>query len=132
MSIIQNLAKIKEVKDICRAKETSCDIYLTISDSVSIPGPSIIHESQESFHTETNLLCMLDYEAPKEASTKSKNRKRGSYQKYSAEERLNIGKHSVEYGTASTLKKFRSMHPELKERTVRGLCLYTRKNYVMP
>ena len=105
MSIIRNLAKIKEARENSRAKETSCNTNLTISDSVSIPEPSIIHESQEPSHTETNF-GMLDYEAAKEASTKSKNTKRGSYQKYSAEERFDSGKHSAEYGTASILKKF--------------------------
>lgn len=48
---------------------------------------------------------MLDYEAAKKASTKSKNTERVSYQKYSAENGFKIGKHSAEYGTGSTLKK---------------------------
>ena len=61
---------------------------------------------------------MPDYELAKEEGTRFKNTKRGSYQKYSVEEWFNIGKHSAEYDTASILKKFKSMHPELKESTV--------------
>ena len=49
--------------------------------------------------------------------------KRGSYLKYSAGERYDIGKHSPESGTASTLKKFKSRHPELKESTAHGMRL---------
>ena len=46
MSIIQNLAKTNSIakEQYSRAKETSCHIDLTISDSDSIPEPSIIHE----------------------------------------------------------------------------------------
>ena len=51
---------------------------------------------------------MLDYEAAKEASTKSKNTERVSYQKYSAENGFKLGKHSGT-GTGSTLKKWYGM-----------------------
>ena len=115
MSILQNLAKIKEAKEKNKAKDTRCDIdlSLSISDSDSLPKPLAIGEKTPS-HSVTNLGT-LDYEAVKKETTKSKKTKRGSYQTYSAVERFNIEKHASEYGTASTLKKLKNAHPQLKE-----------------
>ena len=120
MSILRNLAKIKEAREKSKAKEKRCDLDLSISDSASLPQPSVVGEKIPS-HCETNL-GILDYEAVKESTTKSK-MKRGSYQTYSAVERYSIGRHASEHGTASTLRKFKNEHPELKESTVRGIRL---------
>ena len=61
MSIIHNLAKIKEAIENSRAKETSCDIDLAISVSVSGTGSTL-----KSIHPKLNKcivrIMRLKYE----------------------------------------------------------------------
>ena len=97
MSILRNLAKIKETREKNKVKYTRCDIDLSISDTTASekklngePQPqSSEKDNKTPSHFETNL-GVLDYEAAKKATLESKKTKRGSYQTYSAAERFNI------------------------------------------
>ena len=56
-------------------------------------------------------LGLLDYEIARDAGTSGLKKCRINYQKYSPNERYNIGKHASEFGTASTLQRFKAEFP---------------------
>ena len=74
--------------------------------------------STEHLGTTASGLRLLDYETVVNASTDSLTKKRVSYQKFSPTDRYKIGKWAAEFGTASTLMKFKCSFPNLKEGTV--------------
>ena len=68
-----------------------------------------------------NKSCLLDYEIARDAGASGFKKSRSNYQKYSPNERYNIGKHAWEFGTASTLQSFKAEFPQLMESTVRSI-----------
>ena len=64
-------------------------------------------------------LCLLEFEITTDAGTSGLKKCRINCQKYSPNERYNIGKHASEFGTASTLQRFKAEFPQLGESTVR-------------
>ena len=72
-------------------------------------------------HAETSL-GLLDYEAVVNASSDSLTKKRVSYQKFFPTDKYKIGKWAAEFGTASTLRKFKCFFPNLKESNVCSIC----------
>ena len=64
-------------------------------------------------------LGLLDFEIATDAGTSGLKKSRINCQKYSPNERYNIGKHASEFGTASTLQRFKAEFPQLRESTVR-------------
>ena len=72
---------------------------------------------KEPEHSET-ILSIGDFDATKKSVSKVWN-KRGSYAKYSDEERLKIGKYCSENGVTTGLHKFKESFPNLTESTTR-------------
>ena len=64
-------------------------------------------------HSETNL-GLLDYETARDEGTSGLKKSRSNYQKYYSNERYNVGKHASEFGTASTLQRFKAEFPQLR------------------
>ena len=101
MPIVCNLERIKARRKP-NSKETTCDTDLTKSlDSVDLSQRT--HQVTVSSHLETNL-GLLNYETARNARTSWLKKSRSNYQKYSPNERYYMGKHALEFGTASTLK----------------------------
>ena len=65
--------------------------------------------------------CLLDYETAKDAGTSGFRKSRSNHQKYYPNERFNIGKHAPEFGTVSTLPRFKAEFLQLRESTVRSI-----------
>ena len=121
MSILRNLAKIKEAREKRKATERSEVIDLVVECDLTKPRQEEAAPSNSiPKHNETSL-GLLDYAAVVEASNKSIPKKRGSYLFFSPNERYEIGKRASEYGTASTLRRFKNTFPNLKESTVRSI-----------
>lgn len=119
MSILRNLAKIREAREKKIAEDRRIDLVAQSANSIDLTGKEkTTPPSNVPSHSETGL-GLLDYEAVLEATNNEK--KRGSYQAFSPAERYNIGKHASEHGTASTLRKFKNLFPNLKESTVRSI-----------
>ena len=57
----------------------------------------------------------------RDAGTSGLKKSKSNYEKYSPNERYNIGKHASEFGTASTLRRFKAEFPQLRESTVRSI-----------
>lgn len=127
MSIINSLGRIKKSRqNSSTPKQTLCDVDLTVDDCSSLASSSPISTLQPS-HSETGL-GLLDYEASAAATSRelgAKKKLRGSYTKYSDNQRHAIGKYASEYSTASTLRRYKDEFPELSESTVRTM----RKKY---
>ena len=117
MSILRNLERIKARRK-ANSKETRCDTHLTKSLDSAISQRT--HQVTVPSHSETNL-SLLDYETARDAGTSGLKKSRSNYQKYSPNERYNIGKHASEFGTASTLRRFKAEFPQLRESTVRSI-----------
>ena len=118
MSMLRNLERI-EARRKANSKETRSEIHLTKSlDSVDLS--QLTHQVTVPSHSETNL-SLLDYETARDAGTSGLKKSRSNYQKYSPNEQYNIGKHPSEFGTASTLRRFKAEFPQLKESTVRSI-----------
>ena len=115
-SILRNLESIK-ARSKASSKETRCDLRKSLNP---------VHLSQRTrqvtvpSHSETSL-GLLDYEAARDTGTSGLKKSRKNYQKYSPNERYNIGKHTPEFGKASILPRFRSEFPQLRESTVRSI-----------
>ena len=125
MSILRNLERIKARRK-ANSKETRCDLDSTKSlDSIDLSQRT--HQVTVPSHSETNL-GLLDFETTTDAETSRLKKYRSNYQKYSPNERYNIGKHASEFGTASTLRRCKGEFPKLKERTVLRYVLSMRKN----
>ena len=115
MSILRNFERIKARRKP-NSKETRCDIDLTKSlDSADLWQRT--HQVTVPSHSETNL-GLFDYETARDARTSGLKKSRSNYQKYSPNERYNIGKHASEFGTASTLRRFKAEFPQLRKSTV--------------
>ena len=92
------------------------DIDFTKSlDSVDLSQRT--HQVTVPSHSETNL-GLLDYEKARGAGTSGLKKSRSYYPKNSTNEWYYIGKHASEFGTASTLRKFKVEFPQLRESTV--------------
>ena len=126
MSIINSLERIKKSRqNSSTPKQTSCDVDLTVDDCSSVASSSPI--STQPSHSETGL-GLLDYEASATATSSelgAEKKLRGSYTKYSDNQRHAIGRYASEYSTASTLRRYKDEFPELSESTVRTM----RKKY---
>ena len=57
----------------------------------------------------------------RDAGTSGLKKSKSNYEKYSPNERYNIGKHASEFGTASTLRRFKVEFPHLRESTVHSI-----------
>ena len=118
MSILRNLESIK-ARSKASSKETRCDIDLRKSlNPVDLSQRT--RQVTVPSHSETSL-GLLDYEAARDTGTSGLKKSRSNYQKYSPNERYNIGKHTPEFGTASILPRFKSEFPQLRESTVRSI-----------
>ena len=118
MSILRNLERIKARRK-ANSKETRCDIDLTKSlNSVDLSQRT--HQVTVPSHSETNL-GLLVYETARDTRTNGLKKSRSNYQKYSPNERYNIGKHTSEFGTASTSRRFKAEFPQLRESIVRSI-----------
>ena len=114
MSILRNLAKIKETRGNAKNKNISCDVDLTNDD---------LQNEDYSYQQPSNLetgLGVLDHGSAKEAE-RNVSSKRGKYIKYSAVQRNKIGKYASEYSAASTLRKYKGEFPQLNGSTVRWM-----------
>ena len=118
VSIVRNLERIKSRRKP-NSKETRCDIDLTKSlDSVDLSQRT--HQVTVSSHLETNL-GLVDYQTARDARTSWLKKSRSKYQKYSPNKRYYIGKHALEFCTASTLRWFKAKFRELGESTVHSI-----------
>ena len=117
-SILRNLESIK-ARSKASSQETRCDIDLRKSlNPVDLSQRT--RQVTVPSHSETSL-GLLDYEAARDTGTSGLKKSRSNYQKYSPNERYNIGKHTPEFGTANILRRFKSEFPQLRESTVRSI-----------
>ena len=117
-SILRNLEGIK-ARSKASSKETRRDIDLRKSlDPVDLS--QLTRQVTAPSHSGRSL-GLLDYEAASDRGTSGLKKARSNYQKYSPNERYNIGKHTPEFGTASILRRFKVDFPQLRESTVRSI-----------
>ena len=66
-------------------------------------------------------LGLLDYETARDVGAGELKKSRINCQKYSPNEPYNIGKHASEFGTATTLRRFKAEILQLRESTVSSI-----------
>ena len=98
MSILCSIAKIKEARDKKTAEQRPVDLA---AESSSTSEVQTVWLSKVLIHSYSSL-GVLDYEAAVDATIR---KRRGLYQLFSLTERYDIGKHAMENGAASTLRK---------------------------
>ena len=64
-------------------------------------------------------LGELDFQVVQDEIAQKKSKRKTSYQKYSEEDRLKIGKYASENGATAAVRKFKNSYPDMKESTVR-------------
>ena len=65
-------------------------------------------------------LGELDFQVVQDEIAQKKSKRKTSYQKYSEEDRFKIGKYASENGATAAVRKFKNLHPDMKESTVPG------------
>ena len=64
-------------------------------------------------------LGELDFQGVQDEIAQKKSKRKTSYQEYSAEDRLKIGKYASENGETAAVRKFKNLYPDIKDITVR-------------
>ena len=111
MSILRNLERIKARRK-ANSIETRCHIDSTkLLDSADLLQRT--HQVTVPSRSEINP-GLLDYKTARDAGTSGLKKSKSYYQKYSPDEQYNIATHASEFGTASTLRRFKTEFPQLR------------------
>ena len=94
-----------------KAKETACDVELSLSDFTSLPQP-LTRENTSSFW---NRLPCARLQSSKRSN---KYKKKDKYQTYSVTEKFNIEKYTAEYGAARIYCVFSKCHISVQSESI--------------
>ena len=94
-----------------KAKETACDVELSLSDFTSLPQP-LTRENTSSFW---NRLPCARLQSSKRSN---KYKKKDKYQTYSVAEKFSIGKYTAEYGAARIYCVFLKCHISVQSESI--------------